>query len=172
MSASNGGATKPLLLLDIDGVINDLDAVMRIRPLGPGAEVRAATLGVDLVRSNGFWVAIPQDMPEMIQDLTSQSETWWCSTWRGRANDEIAHHLGVGPFPVVDDGNGGRGDEWKAEAARPLVESVLAAGRPVVWIQDFNGRLPDLAGVTYVDTGARGVLRWSDVPEELLQPAA
>jgi hypothetical protein len=172
MSASNGGATKPLLLLDIDGVINDLDAVMRIRPLGPGAEARADGIGVELVRSNGFWVAIPHDMPELIQELTSKTETWWCSSWGGHANEEIARHLGVGPFPVVDGGNGGNDGDAKAAAVRPLVESALAAGRPVVWIQDFHGRLPDIAGITYVDTAERGALRWSDVPEELLQPAA
>jgi hypothetical protein len=56
---------------------------------------------------------------------------------------------------------------WKAKAARPLVEEALAAGRPVVWIEDFNGELPDLADVTYVDTGERGVLRWADVPLEV-----
>ena len=84
-----------------------------------------------------------------------------------RANDELAAHLGVGPFPVIDDGMRSQDAAWKAEAARPLVEEALAGGRPVVWIEDFCGRLPDLGGVTYVDTGERGVLRWSDVPVDV-----
>ena len=54
--------------------------------------------------------------------------------------------------------------EWKIESCRDLVEDAVGAGRPVVWIEDFNGELPDLHGVTYVDTGERGVLRWSDIP--------
>ena len=184
MSTHSGPPAKPLLLLDVDGVINDLSAVMKVRPLGDDAQEeeqdklvipapdRAEGLGVDIVRSHGFWVAIPRDMPELIQDVTSQSETWWCSTWRSHANDEIARHLGVGPFPFVDDGNGGRGNGWKIDAARPIIERALADERPVVWIGDFHGRLPDIEGVTYIDTGDRGALRWSDIPDELLRPAA
>ena len=40
---------KPLLLLDVDGVINDLGAVMKIRPFGSDAQERAAELDVDLI---------------------------------------------------------------------------------------------------------------------------
>jgi hypothetical protein len=59
--------------------------------------------------------------------------------------------------------------KWKAEAARPLVEAAVAAGRAVVWIEDFEGDVPGLEGVTYVDTGERGVLRWSDVPLDVFE---
>ena len=59
--------------------------------------------------------------------------------------------------------------EWKPEAARPVVAEAIAAGRHVIWIEDFNGALPDLDGVTYVDTGARGVLSWSDLPLDILE---
>jgi hypothetical protein len=48
-----------------------------------------------------------------------------------------------------------------------LIEEALGAGRHVVWIEDFNGMLPEIEGVTYVDTGEHGVLRWSDVPLEV-----
>ena len=155
---------RPLLLLDVDGVINDLEAKMMIRTLGEGGRDRAEQLGVEMIRSHGYWLAIPTYMSELIGALTARSETWWCTTWRERANDELAAHLGVGPFPVIDDGMRSQDAAWKAAAARPLVEDARAAGRAVVWIEDFCGRLPDLAGVTYVDTGERGVLRWSDVP--------
>lgn len=163
MSTKTAPSPKPLLLLNVDGVINDLEAVMKVRPLGEDAEARAKHLGIDLIRSHGFWVAIPDSMPALIQELTAKCDTWWCSTWHTRANDEIAHHLGVGPFPVVDD---------CAATPRPLIEEALAQHRPIVWIQDFNGRMPDIDGVTFVDTAAHGVLRWSDIPEELLEPAA
>jgi hypothetical protein len=157
--------TKPLLLLDVDGVINDFEAVVMVSMLGD----RAERLGVELIESYGYRLAIPHYMPELIQELTARSETWWCTTWRERANDEIARHLGVGPFPVVDDGADAPGVKWKAEAARPLVEAAVAAGRAVVWIEDFEGDVPDLEGVTYVDTGERGVLRWSDVPLDVFE---
>ncbi len=46
--------TKPLLLLDVDGVINDVDAVMMVRMLDdPSA--RAAALDVDVIESHGLW---------------------------------------------------------------------------------------------------------------------
>ena len=163
MSAEPAPSAKPLLLLNVDGVINDLEAVMKVRPLGDEAEVRARHLGIDLIRSHGFWVAIPDSMPELIQELTAQCDTWWCSTWADHANDEIAQHLGVGPFPVAQD---------CAASPRPLIERARAEDRAVVWIQDFNGQYPDVDGVTFVDTGEHGVLRWSDIPDELLQPAA
>ena len=158
MSAAASPPARPLLLLNIDGVINDLGAVMKVRPLGDGAEAKAKHLGVDLIRSHGFWVAIPDSMPSLIQELTAQCETYWCTTWRGNANDEIAQHLGVGPFPVVDD----------CAKRTEMIDDAVDAGRPVVWIQDFKGQLPELDGVTFVDTGEQGVLRWSDIPDELL----
>lgn len=161
---TRGMTTKPLLLLDIDGVVNNLEAVMRLRPLKEDAEARAEQLGVDLVWSHGFWFAIPHEMPALVQELTSRFETWWCTRWREHANDEIAKHLGVGPFPVVDDGADSFGGAWKIEAARPLIMEAIAAGREVVWIEDFKGRIPDIRGVTYVDTGERGFLSWSDIP--------
>lgn len=155
--------TKPLLLLDVDGVINDLEAVMRIRPFGPAAEQRAAELEVELVRSHGFWLAIPYSMPELVQELNSMFEIWWCSNWRDQANDDLADHLGVGPFPAIDDGNGAFGWKWKIEAARPLVEQAVEEDRCVVWIGDFCGDVPEIPGVTYIDTGDRLVLTWSDL---------
>lgn len=154
---------KPLLLLDVDGVINDLEAVMMVRMLDE-PRARAEQLGVEVIESHGHWLAIPGYMPELIQELAARSETWWCTTWRLRANDEIAAHLGVGPFPAIDDGLETLGLEWKIESSRELVSAAVAVGRDVVWIEDFNGELPGLSGVTYVDTGERGVLRWADVP--------
>ena len=163
---------KPLLLLDVDGVINDLEAVMKIRPFGSDAQERAAELDVDLIRSHGFWLAIPHTMPDLIQELTAHFETWWCSNWRGQANDEIAKHLGVGPFPVIDDGEGAFGWKWKVDAARPLVEAAVAEDRCVAWIGDFCGDVPELPGVTYIDTGERRALDWAHLGLEAPETAA
>ena len=80
---------------------------------------------------------------------------WWCTTWRHRANDELAAHLGVGPFPVVDDGSDSPYVEWKPAAARPLVTTAVGRGRRVFWIEDFYGMPPvgELPSeVVYVDT--------------------
>ncbi len=85
----------PLLLLDVNGVINDLNAPCR-----------------------------------------------------ALANDELAARLGVGPFPAIDPhGNERFGTGWKTEHVRPLAEAALGEGRSVVWIEDFNGVLPDLSKI-------------------------
>ena len=154
---------KPLVLLDVDGVINDILLV-------------GETFGrweTEFITSHGYEVAIPDYMPELIQNLCSVAEVHWCTTWRDRANDEIAAHLGVGPLPVVDDGTTSRYVDWKSAAAYELAQRALDEGRRVCWIEDFWGdepydEMPD--GVQFVDTAAlewRAVLMPHDLPSWL-----
>lgn len=118
---------RPLVLLDVDGVVNDLTA------LRDGID--SATHSV--VTSHGFRVAIPNYMPMLIQWLCEVAEVHWCTTWRDRANDDIAAHLGIPALPVVDDGTDDRHVHWKAAAAHDLAAAALAEGRRVLWIEDF-----------------------------------
>lgn len=137
---------RPVVLLDVDGVINDLDYGYRANPRNH-----------DLVDSHGHLVAIPDYMPTLVQWLCEVAEVHWCTTWRERANDDIANHLGIGPLPVVDDGTRDRHVTWKAAAAYPLAEKALAAGRRVLWIEDFYGEPPSAempSGVEFVDTAS------------------
>ena len=139
---------NPLILLDIDGVINDLNAL--------GGLDR--DWGIDQVYSQ----------------LTDVAEVHWCTTWRHRANDEIAEHLGIEQLPVVDDGTRSRFVDWKAAAAHDLAEAAINAGRKVLWIEDFYGHLPTdemPKGVEFVDTAANDemVLEVDMLPDWLLQ---
>ncbi len=168
-SIEDTGRKKPLVLLDIDGVVNDAEMLVAIR-LAADREATAAQLRIDMVVSHGHHVAIPQYMPELVQTLVQECEVWWCTTWRSYANDEIAAHLGIESLPFVDDGTRSAGVEWKAAAATPLIEAAQAEGRPVVWIEDFNGDFPHVDGVTFVDTGPWGVLRWIDLEVDALMP--
>jgi hypothetical protein len=139
--------TRPLVLLDVDGVINDLGALYR----QPDESTH------DVVRSHGFRVVVPKYMPVLVQWLCSVADVHWCTTWRHRANDEIATHLGVPTLPVVDDGTNDRHTSWKAAAARDLAAAALAEGRRVLWIEDFYGHLPHAEmprGVEFLDTAA------------------
>lgn len=157
---------RPLVLVDVDGVVNDLGFLSGLR----------RPWRTCLLRSHGFVVAVPAHLPGLMQHLTRVAEVWWCTTWRAAVNDDLAPHLGVGPLPVVDDGTNDRYVGWKPAAARPLAEAALAAGRPVYWIEDFAGdspysEMPD--GVTFIDTAADAefVLRPEHLPTEL-KPAA
>ena len=136
-----------------------------LRVLRREAPDRAEQLGVEMIGSGIHRAAVPLYMPELIKELTSGAETWWCTTWRDVANRELAAHLGVGRFPAIDpDGDSRLGHEWKIEHVRPLAEAAIGQGRSVVWIEDFDGDLPDIDGIVYIDTGERGVLQRSDVP--------
>lgn len=154
---------RPLVLLDVDGVINDLEALSgHDRPWH-----------TDLVPSNGFAVMLPEYMPSLIQGLVDTCEVWWCTTWRHRANDEIASHLGIPSLPVITDGSMSRRVDWKAGASSDLVTTALSHGRDVYWIEDFYGmapvdQLPE--AVVYIDTTVtepRCVLSRDDLPQAL-----
>ena len=159
---------RPLVLLDVDGVINDLG------PLGGTSR----PWNTDVLTSHGYRLHIPDYMKRLIFALTMCTDVRWCTTWRERANDEIADHLGIGKLPVVTDGSASKYVDWKASAARPLVIEALDAGREVFWIEDFYGdppreQLP--AGVTYIDTtvmAPRGVLTAQDLPRSLVRHLA
>lgn len=138
---------RPLVLLDVDGVINDLNSARR-----------AATIDNELhFVSHGFPIVVPPYMPVLIQWLCEVADVHWCTTWRHRANDEIATHLGVPSLPVVDDGTDDRHVHWKAAAAHDLAATALAEGRRVLWIEDFYDDVPVdemPAGVEFVDTAS------------------
>ena len=150
---------KPTVFLDVDGVLNELNQ------------------GHDMVLSHGYTLSIPRWMPKLIQDLVEIADVWWLSTWRERANDEIAKHLGIEPLQVITDGTRDRHVGWKSTAAAPLAKQLLDEGREVYWIEDFGnfgGPPVDLmpSGVVYVDTAAeygKSVLVVEDLPTKLIR---
>jgi len=146
MPTPNPSSQCPLVLLDVDGVINDLKCLRGDVPDD-----------YEVVRSNGYKVYVPQYMPGLVQWLCEVTEVHWCTTWRDRANQEIAQHLGIAALPVVDDGTHDRHVDWKAAAAFSLAKSALDAGRRVVWIEDFYEDAPIdqmPVGVEFVDTAS------------------
>jgi len=155
--------TRPLVLLDVDGVINDLGALYgRSRPWH-----------VHQVPSNGYVLHIPEYMPALIADLVATAEVWWCTTWRARANNELAEFLEIDRLPVVDDGSRSRNVDWKPSAAHAVAKEALDAGREVFWIEDFYGILPTTAmptGVVFIDTAVDSdgpVLTEDMLPDQL-----
>lgn len=146
---------KPLVLLDVDGVLNWWSDGEVREPMG-------------LRKEGQVW--FPEWMPQLVQDLVSRCEVVWCTAWRHVANDIIAPLMGIDPLPVID--AEGAGAEWKLGA---VVEFL--AGRdpaqPVVWVEDFDSSwrflwphevMGALRGrVTFVDTSAVGMVRREDL---------
>jgi len=160
---TNPGTTLPLVLLDVDGVINDLPAAVGLERAWPHhrLELGEAT------------ICIPLFVPPLLQYLDLISEIWWCTTWGDLANQVLAEALEVGPYPVVGADADHTDHQWKARAARPLAAEAIEAGRRVYWIEDFENEPPTELmppDVTYVDTAARGeyVLLPQHLPPELL----
>ncbi len=139
--------TRPLVLLDVDGVINDLGSLYR----------QPRPWHVHHVPSNGFVLHVPDYMPSLITNLVATAEVWWCTTWRDRANSELAEFLGIDRLPVIDDGSHSRSVDWKPAAAHAIARTALESGREVFWIEDFYGNVPAAAmpdGVVFIDTAA------------------
>ncbi len=136
-----------LVLLDVDGVINDLGSLYgQSRPWK-----------VHQVPSNGFVLHVPDYMPSLIRDLVATADVWWCTTWRDRANNELASFLEIERLPVIDDGSHSRSVDWKPAAAHAIAQTALDSGREVFWIEDFYGNVPTVAmpdGVVFIDTAA------------------
>lgn len=128
---------RPLVLLDVDGVVNALTAAVPVK-----------------FKAMGYPIRMPDYMPKLVQGLVANNEVMWCTTWRNDANIHLAPHLGIEPLGVVDDGTDDRYVDWKIAAAEPYAVNALEAQRPVCWIEDFE-RIPrgDIWDrVTYIDT--------------------
>lgn len=125
------------MLLDVDGVVNALTATVPVS-----------------FKAMGYPIRMPDYMPKLVQRLVKHNEVMWCTTWRNDANTHLAHHLGIEPLAVVDDGTEDRYVDWKVAAAEPYVTKAWVDRRRVVWIEDFEripyGQVWD--DVHYIDT--------------------
>jgi hypothetical protein len=113
-------ATRPVVLLDLDGVLNPFGA-----PTCPvGHEERVLFEGEEPVRfhpAHGDW----------IRELAGVGDLWWATGWGENANDRYVPLLGVGPLPVVRFPPVPFAPELKVPAIHAAVGS-----RPAAWIDD------------------------------------
>jgi hypothetical protein len=118
---------KPLLLVDVDGVLNRYPLLGF--PTPEGHEVHQVT----------FWngekykiILRPQDGPDLLS-LTDMVDLVWATGWRHEANTEIAPRIGLPQLPVID--YHPRFSESWFHAKRHAVREHIG-DRAVFWIDD------------------------------------
>ena len=121
---ANADLSRPVLLLDVDGVVNKV----RDDPDPEGFRDFQEAL------CKGSQIRYSPKMAERIAAL--EVDLHWLTTWCDDANEHISPLLKVGVLPVVGmevlRGYLGRG-WWKSVAAE---EFVVKLGRPFIWVDD------------------------------------
>lgn len=112
---------KPVLLVDIDGVISLFGFSLDERPSGTWHVVE------------GIAHFLSSSAAEHLHALEGSFEPIWCSGWEERASEHLPALLGVRPLDHLSfDRNPGRGHaHWKLAAIE-----AHAGERPLAWIDD------------------------------------
>lgn len=113
---------KPLLLLDVDGVIC---------PMGPGC-------GEELLEYQGpnYPVWFSAGTPRRLQGLAEVFTLVWATKWEGEANRLLAPALGLPPLAFIrfPSSRGRPGRSHKLGAVKAFVQA-----RPFAWLDDEVG---------------------------------
>ncbi len=113
--------TKPLLLVDVDGVISLFGFPSDKRPNGSWHQI------------DGTPHLLSAQAADHLLDLESDFELVWCTGWEERADEHLPDLLGLPRLPWLSfDRNPGRGNaHWKLAA---IDEHI--ADRPAAWLDD------------------------------------
>ena len=113
---------RPLLLVDVDGVIS-------LFGFDPARPPDGNFLTVD-----GVAHYLSADVAGHLLELSEWFEPAWCTGWEEKANEYLPHALGLpGPWPYLEfagPATAGSG-HWKLEAVERY-----AGMRPLAWIDD------------------------------------
>jgi Swiss Army Knife RNA repair-like protein len=113
---------KPLLFVDIDGVLSLFGFESDTRPSG-------RWLNVD-----GIVHLISATAAEHLHRLAASFELVWCSGWEEKANEHLLPALDLpAPLPFLTFTAIGDAPHWKL----PAIEAY-ARGRPLAWIDDTH----------------------------------
>jgi hypothetical protein len=124
---------KPLLFLDVDGVLNPVCP-------HPDADFDTHTL-------LGYAVLLSDRHGEWLRELAGSYQLCWATTWEEQANIHISPLLGLPELPVVrfsdyvpqpDDPRVPIMDLFRAFKWAPLLR--YADGRPFAWVDDMIPR--------------------------------
>lgn len=115
---------RPLLLVDVDGVISLFGFPAHRRPEGTWLMV------------DGISHLISAGAGALLRELATAFELVWCTGWEEKANDYLPRALGLpGPLPHLsfDEAPSGRQAHWKLGAIERH-----AGSRPLAWIDDAH----------------------------------
>jgi hypothetical protein len=114
---------RPLLLIDIDGVISLFGFDPHRRP--PGR----------FVIVDGIIHFLSEEVAGRLRALAAQFDLIWCSGWEEKADEYLPHALGLpAGLPHLAFGGSADGDgrHWKLAA----IDAYAGPGRPLAWIDD------------------------------------
>jgi HAD domain in Swiss Army Knife RNA repair proteins len=120
--SSSMNSHKPLLLVDIDGVISLF-----------GGEHLASKDG-SFHSIEGMFHFLSATAAAHLLDLADQFELVWCSGWEEKANEHLPHLLGLPsglPYLSFERAVGRSNAHWKLAAI-----DAFAGERPLAWIDD------------------------------------
>lgn len=124
---------RPLLLIDVDGVLNPDASNNTMNKHNRRNEDQRFTLH----RLAGFRVWLSPWHGEQLLALADRFELTWCTTWEHNANEWIGPHLGLPKLPVIEFDktwalpSRGDGTYFKTHEA-----VAYARGRPFAWVDD------------------------------------
>jgi hypothetical protein len=118
---------KPLLLVDIDGVISLFGFDPDKRPDGTWCQV------------DGIAHLLSSRAATNLHRLAARFELAWCSGWEEKANEHLPHLLGVPSLPYLSFDaqlqKSGRHAHWKLAA----IDAHAGPDRALAWVDDaFN----------------------------------
>jgi hypothetical protein len=116
---------RPLLLVDVDGVISLFGFAAYAPPAGRFEMV------------DGIAHFLSATAGEHLRRLADRFEPVWCTGWEEKADEHLPYLLGLdGPWPHLSfDRNPGRARaHWKLAAI-----DAYAGSRPLAWIDDAHG---------------------------------
>ena len=114
---------KPLLLVDIDGVISLWGFLPAQLPEGAWCTV------------DGILHFLSAPAAGHLRTLAERFDLVWCSGWEEKANEYLPHAIGVGPLAHItfDTAPGEPAAHWKLHGI-----DAHALERPLAWIDDAH----------------------------------